>query len=204
VSGHELWNQRRGTILVALLAVAAAVLGFYLVTKDDSGDGSAAPTSASSAASSVSAEQKGAEPDESHGAGDRSAGGDSGRRDQGTGGKGSEHPGGGREDLATVGQSSGGPAPRAGQPLQSQPGGESEPVETEAPEQPPQSANGAADSSESTEPVGSGGQPPSENPDAHGQPTQLPPDEPDRPGDGKPSVDHGDPNADGSNELPGE
>ncbi len=200
MSSHELWSQRRGTILVALLGVVAAALGFYLVTKDDSSDESAAPTSLSSASSPASVEPAASD----HGARDQSTGEGRGARDQSTGGNGSKDQSGGREDLATVGQSSGGPAPQAGQPLETQPGGEGEPVAADTEDQPPPSATGPADGSESTEPVGSGGQPPSENPDLHGPPTQLPPDEPDRPGDDKPSVDHGDPNADGNNEPPGE
>ena len=53
-----------------------------------------------------------------------------------------------------------------------------------------------------TQVPGLGGQPPQENPDLHGAPTQLPPDEP-HVHTPKPSIDRGDPHADGNNEPSG-
>ena len=39
---RELWEQRRGTILVTLLALAAAVAAVYLMTRENSPTGQAA------------------------------------------------------------------------------------------------------------------------------------------------------------------
>jgi hypothetical protein len=169
-----------------LLALAAAAVAVFLLTKDS--DGSAAEPLAVSAATPATQQASAVVPAHS------SASGDGKARPP------SRHTG------ASGGQRSG-PRRDHGWAAQAAVDADGQPAEAPAPADvapeavPKQPPPGAGPSDSDPQPIPE--QPPNENPQKPGPRVQVPPDEPDTPGHDKPAPDHGDPHADGSDEPPG-